>query len=581
MNIQSHILSNPEKDWNEIRRRADGNRRYAFRKLDVDWKVYNTNDYLFTHDTACCSVETEENGYWIKPACWELVNANGNAWTNPVLLASFRTFVGGDNFLEHCFAAGTKVLMANGIYKPIEELSSGDKIINHLGEEDTVLNLQIRESNDLYEINCDNSTLVVTGNHPIYTYSNGSLGWKRVDELNPATDKVVKMLPNAKYSADFTLDKLIDSGLQTVYNIEVERDHSYVAEGIIVHNCQIPALSKGKILDAIIRPVHYHSEKENADADIWYVDLLIATSRKHTSLIEKIESGKLHTLSMGCGKADCQINMADGTIKNIIDVKVGDKVYTHKGNIREVTRCFEFNVASIPLYRLHYQDGAIELTGEHPVLVKQDDGSLKFIEISNVKIGDILIKPKCDGTEEYNEYPILSIDKESYDGKVYNLSVKDDNSYLVNGIAVHNCLANATQCSICGRIFHDGDKNCEHLDRHIGQMVTCSDGQQRICAELCGCTNENGEYEDGSNVFIEQSWVQEPAFKGSVINSFVETDEIRKAREESRDELSKLFEGNLFTRLKVADVESNIALKIAREQARIDQISKRIADSEK
>ena len=581
MNRISHILANPREDWERIRRQADGNRRYAFRKLDVDWEVYNTKDYLFTHDTACCSVETEENGYWIKPACWELVNANGNAWTNPVLLGSFRTFVGGDNFLEHCFAKGTRVLMADGTYKNIEDMQAGDKVINHLGEEDAVMNLQIRESNDLYELNCDNSKLIVTGNHPIYAYSKGEPMWKRIDELDPATDKIIKMLSNSKYSADFELNKIAGATLQKVYNIEVEKEHSYIAEGVVVHNCQIPALSKGKILDAIIRPVHYHSEKENADADIWYVDLLIATSRKHTSLIEKIESGQLKTLSMGCGKADCPINMADGTIKNIIDVKVGDKVYTHKGNIREVTRCFEFNVASIPLYRLHYQDGAIELTGEHPVLVKQDDGSLKFIEISNVKIGDILIKPKCDGTEEYNEYPILSIDKESYDGKVYNLSVKDDNSYLVNGIAVHNCIANTTQCSICGRIIHDGEQNCEHLDRHIGQMVTCADGVPRICAELCGNTDENGQYEEGSVEFIEQSWVQQPAFKGSVINSFIETDEIRKAREDSKDELSKLFEGNLFTRLKVADVESNIALKIAREQARLDQISKRIADSEK
>lgn len=298
------ILTNPQEQWERIKRSAMGKSRTAFRKLDVDWVKYNTKDYLFTHDTACCSVETEKNGYWIKPACWELVNANGNAWTNTVLLGSFRTFIGGDNFLEHQ---------------------------------------------------------------------------------------------------------------------------------------QIASLSKGKILDAIIRPVHYHSDEQNADADVYYVDLLIATDRKHTALIEKIESGELKSLSMGC-------------------------------------------------------------------------------------------------------------------------------------------LAQTTTCSICGKVIRDGDRNCEHLDRQIGKMVRCSDGKERICAELCGSVDANGNYEEGSNQFIEQSWVSHPAFPGSVINSFVETEEIRKEREESREELSKLFEGNLFERLKVADVNSKIALKITKEVAMIDRISKNIMD---
>jgi len=95
----NHILTNPKEQWGRIKREAMGKTRVAFRKLDVDWQKYNTKDYLFTHDTACCSVATEENGYWLKPACFELVNANGNAWTNPVLLGSFKTFIGGDNFI--------------------------------------------------------------------------------------------------------------------------------------------------------------------------------------------------------------------------------------------------------------------------------------------------------------------------------------------------------------------------------------------------------------------------------------------------------------------------------------------------
>ena len=305
-NIDFHvsgILVNPQEQWGRIKRDAMGKSRVAFRKLDVDGKKYNTKDYLFTHDTACCSVETEENGYWITPPCWELVNANGNAWTTPVLLASFKTFIGGDNYLEHM---------------------------------------------------------------------------------------------------------------------------------------QIPALSKGKILDAIARPVVHHSDKYG-DANIYVVDVLVATERKHESLIERIESGKLTTLSMG-------------------------------------TIC---------------------------------------------------------------------------------------------------CY---TTCSICGKVIGDNDKNCEHIDKHLGQMVTCQDGKDRICSELCGAVDENGNYIEDSNKFIEISWVSHPAFQGAVVNAFVETNEIKATREKEKDELSKLFEGNLFERLKVADTDSKIALKITKEIGKVDRISGKIMD---
>ena len=305
-NIDFHvsgILVNPQEQWGRIKRDAMGKSRVAFRKLDVDWKKYNTKDYLFTHDTACCSVETEENGYWITPPCWELVNANGNAWTTPVLLASFKTFIGGENYLEHM---------------------------------------------------------------------------------------------------------------------------------------QIPALSKGKILDAIARPVIHHSDKYG-NANIYVVDVLVATERKHESLIERIESGKLNTLSMG-------------------------------------TIC---------------------------------------------------------------------------------------------------CY---TTCSICGKVIGDNDKNCEHIDKHLGQMVTCQDGKDRICSELCGAVDENGNYIEDSNKFIEISWVSHPAFQGAVVNAFVETNEIKATREKEKDELVKLFDGNLFERLKVADTDSKIALKITKEIGKVDRISGKIMD---
>lgn len=93
------VLMNPRQEWSRL---ASGcGRMRVARELEVDWKTFTPDRYLFSHCTIVASVATEDNGYHILPACSDLVNNNGNAWTNEVLLATFRTFVGGENYLEH------------------------------------------------------------------------------------------------------------------------------------------------------------------------------------------------------------------------------------------------------------------------------------------------------------------------------------------------------------------------------------------------------------------------------------------------------------------------------------------------
>lgn len=65
---------------------------------------------------------------------------------------------------------------------------------------------------------------------------------------------------------------------------------SFVGGENYVEHIQIPELSKGKIIDAASRDI----------GDSIYVDILVATDRRHAPLIEAITTGRLQTLSMGC-----------------------------------------------------------------------------------------------------------------------------------------------------------------------------------------------------------------------------------------------------------------------------------------
>lgn len=57
-----------------------------------------------------------------------------------------------------------------------------------------------------------------------------------------------------------------------------------------LEHVQIPSESKGTIIDAAVRNLE----------DSLYVDILVATNKKHSSLCAKIASGEMNAMSMGC-----------------------------------------------------------------------------------------------------------------------------------------------------------------------------------------------------------------------------------------------------------------------------------------
>lgn len=453
------ILTNPEQDWSLISRISTKSR--IARDIPIDWKKFSQKDYLFTHATICCSVETEADGHTIKKACNELVNDNGNAWTNPVLIETFRSFIGAENYLEHCFVAGTLVNMANGSFKPIEEVWFDDVILDRNGDPRAVKNIQIRFSKELYTIispALKSGKILCTGAHPFWTFSKGEFTWKKASELDPETDKLsmptgmsgknCSSVPGNPWKVfGFEISKESLEEPVDVFNLEVEGDHTYCVENCVVHNCQIPELSKGKIIDAIIRPVK-HISRNGEIADIFYVDILVATNRRHYGLVDDIENGRMNTLSMGC---------------------------------------------------------------------------------------------EC----------------------------------------------NYVQCSRCGKVFKDDEKPCIHIEKQLLTTYLDKNGVERVVSELCGYSlfdKASGKWVGvkDSVKFIEGSWVENPAFKGAIVNHFVSelSDENRKMLAYSTEKLNDVMM-DMF-KLRVADKTGMTAIRVAVQEflrRKHDVIAERVAVS--
>lgn len=80
-----------------------GQRSFSRKTASQKRIAADQSKYLLSHCTIMASVATEEepHDYLIKPESSIFVNNNQDAWTNPVLRLSFRSFVGAFNFLEH------------------------------------------------------------------------------------------------------------------------------------------------------------------------------------------------------------------------------------------------------------------------------------------------------------------------------------------------------------------------------------------------------------------------------------------------------------------------------------------------
>jgi uncharacterized protein YfaS (alpha-2-macroglobulin family) len=129
-----------------------------------------------------------------------------------------------------CFVTGTKVLMSNGTLKNIENIKIGDFVSTRESPESTklvkakVIGFQKAEDNGYLIIN---NTLKITPDHILWV--NGS--WAEASSIQPG-DKLTDEHGNSVYINSIEWQ----SGKSKVYNLNIEKYHTFFADGIWVHN---------------------------------------------------------------------------------------------------------------------------------------------------------------------------------------------------------------------------------------------------------------------------------------------------------------------------------------------------------
>ena len=139
-----------------------------------------------------------------------------------------------------CFVAGTLVRTRDG-YKEIQDIKAGDVVLSwneksgELGY-NKVAQKFIRRADLVYGITYADGTFVeTTWNHPFYVKSRG---WVKAKDLGDGDFSLTSASIRGESRALKITSVVVDERVETVYNFEVSRDHTYFVSdaGVLVHN---------------------------------------------------------------------------------------------------------------------------------------------------------------------------------------------------------------------------------------------------------------------------------------------------------------------------------------------------------
>ena len=293
---------------------------------------------------------------------------------------------------HNCFPAGTKITLADGTQKNIEDLTTDDKLLTwneSTGQtfEGVIGNIVKKKEHLLIRHKTDDGNEVKsTALHKFYVKGKG---WIHAQDI-----VLEDVLVNRDGNETLVVEKETIVGEVEVYHIlDVKDNHTYYAENLLVHNFKYGGGS--------------------------------------------------------CFVAGTKVIMADGSEKNIEDVVIGDEVLSFNGIENESKKVIELKTPihnDIVKYVFANQTEVV-CTYDHPFFVGGGTNELAsytpFLtnkrydlgkEVRQIKVGDLVFVYQTKSQTAIKD--IIELDLG--DVQTYIFTVEDNHNFYANGILVHN-----------------------------------------------------------------------------------------------------------------------------------------------
>ena len=316
-----------------------------------------------------------------------------------------------------CFAGCMKVRMADGSEKFMAEVEKGDMVLSGNGVPRKVLDVYRYEIHDeeMSFIGFDYRVIRCTKDHRIKAIRDGVETWVPACELHVGDELV-------RCDGDFdvvTEANVVESFKdEYVYDLNVDVDHNYVVEGIVVHNSAAGSLVLRCLGVTKIDPIEHNLLFERF-LDASRLDDIVNKGGKVSGAdFPDVDCFTMHTI----------VITEDG-LKEIKDVKVGDRVLADDGTFQEVERIADYRNA--PVVRVCYGGWYFDCTLNHRVLARRD-GVVDYRYVSELRRGDELVV----SDDEF--LPVEEICQERIARMVRDLKVHDRHCFRVCGKAYNH-----------------------------------------------------------------------------------------------------------------------------------------------
>jgi hypothetical protein len=432
-----------------------------------------------------------------------------------------------------CFPAGTLVTMGDGTRKPIDQIVEGDEVMTHFGLVRKVTSTHRRQyKGSLYSIKAEaHRTVRCTKQHPWlvtpeseikFKDDHSNLQWKDLKEgVNPsqgwAHAECLDEDPEYLLEPIFTYDERLSPHVVQPTKAQARMLGYYLAEGHLLRN------KKGKLAGIELSthkddPIHreiedlcsaygtknapstYQRANSEDSLGIYIFDSDLAEfCLKHAGVYSTEKKLSKDVLSWkpemqrellgayangdGCGTEDGSLKLSTSSkslaeqwlvILPRLGVIPSCNLLTHKAGCGH---------SAIDTYEWVVHIGKQYAQRLRPVCAK-----IKMVEIEKAKNSRKIMG-------RYVVTPIREIDSIYAELEVFNLEVEGDKSFLVEGLAVHNCKVPYDVCTICGNKSRTRDDYCACV-REIGMGKILDDGRR------IGVVNLHPRFFDISFVFI-------------------------------------------------------------------------------